>query len=252
MKNIKIAVRIDDFCPEIDKDKFFKVTNFLDENGIKPLIGIIPENHDETLKTGNGFDDFWGLASELKEKGYIFAQHGVNHCYTSKNGGILNLNKRGEHTGESYESQLKLLSDGQKILKEHGFETNIYMAPSNSYDKNTLKALKNLGFKFVTDGWTNYLYKQEGLIFIPCKNVIRVNKKDSGIITLMLHTNTLTDAQFEIFKQTIVDNKENMVNFDELLNCEIKKHNKVKEKGSISFAKFKRFLSTIKHKLLRR
>lgn len=250
MKNIKIAVRIDDFCADIDKNKFLIVTNFLDKMEIKPLIGIIPENKDKTLKKGDCFENFWEVARDLQNKGYTFAQHGFNHVYTSKDGGILNINKRGEHTGEDVESQYRILSEGRKILQKNGFDLNIYMAPSNSFDKNTLKALKKLNFKYVTDGWTNYLYEMEDLVFIPCRNVIKISKHDSGIITLMLHTNTLTNKQFEIFKQTIINNRENVVNYDELLNCEVKKHNKFKEKFLIFITKFKRFLSGIKHKIL--
>ena len=39
-------VRLDDACPQMNKQKWQRVENILDKYGIKPMVGIIPHNED--------------------------------------------------------------------------------------------------------------------------------------------------------------------------------------------------------------
>ena len=46
---MKIAVRMDDITPDMDWEKFLAFKEILDTFGIKPLIGVVPDNRDENL-----------------------------------------------------------------------------------------------------------------------------------------------------------------------------------------------------------
>lgn len=39
-------VRLDDACPQMNKQKWQRVENILDKYRIKPMVGIIPHNED--------------------------------------------------------------------------------------------------------------------------------------------------------------------------------------------------------------
>jgi hypothetical protein len=50
MKNkINYLIRLDDACPTMDAFKWRKLEKILDKYGILPIVGIIPNNQDQTL-----------------------------------------------------------------------------------------------------------------------------------------------------------------------------------------------------------
>ena len=77
---------------------------------------------------------------------------GHQHIFISQHKGMVNNRVGSEFAGLSYEKQLEKILAGQKILKEHGIETDVFFAPAHSYDLNTLRALKKAGFKYISDG----------------------------------------------------------------------------------------------------
>ena len=47
---IKMAVRLDDITPDMDWERFLACKEILDRHGIRPLIGVVPDNRDDLLK----------------------------------------------------------------------------------------------------------------------------------------------------------------------------------------------------------
>ena len=101
------------------------------------------EKHDITVIAGFNQEEY---LHTLQSEGWCIAQHGCTHIYNTHKKGCFPLNALSEYAGNSYENQYASLEKGQKILKEHEIHTDIFMAPAHSYDYNTLKALKKLGF----------------------------------------------------------------------------------------------------------
>ena len=203
---MKIALRLDDICPDMDWGKFFRFTDLLDRYGIRPLLGVIPENKDPMLR--DFFkdaclteeeekripEDFWAYLRELRDAGYVMAMHGYDHLYRTKRGGMFPLNGFSEYAGLPYEEQLQKLTAGYGVLKRHGIETDLFMAPAHSYDRNTLKALKALSFHKITDGFGNCPYRYSGMEFYPIsfRRSDSLKQKD-GYTTFVVHTNTMKD-----------------------------------------------------------
>ncbi|MCR4904151.1 MAG: DUF2334 domain-containing protein [Butyrivibrio sp.] len=217
---MKIVIRMDDITPGMDWGKFNRFKKLLDENGIKPLIGVVPDCRDEKLAIDKKREDFWQLLSEWKEDGWVIALHGLNHLYTTKCGGMLPLNRQSEFAGLSYDKQYEMIKKGKEILKEKGISTDIFMAPSHSYDDNTLKALRDNGFTKLTDGFGYKPYLWKDITFFP----ISVNKKSvlksdkDGIVTFVVHTNTMTDAEFNFYKDLFIKSNK-VVSYSEMLNA---------------------------------
>lgn len=112
---MKIAVRMDDIAPGMDWKKFADFKALLDEYGIKPLIGVVPDNQDRNLERTeeNGKDrhehmpeDFWEYVKGLQEQGWIVAMHGYRHVYTQKKGGVFPLNLFSNLRGCLWQSSL--------------------------------------------------------------------------------------------------------------------------------------------------
>ena len=153
----------------MDWEGFLRFKALLDRYQVKPLIGVIPQNRDENVKgSGNGRPgDFWAYIRKLQEEGWVVAMHGFEHVYTTQRGGLFPLNHFSEFAGLPYEKQRQMLEDGKKLLEDKGVVTDLFMAPAHSYDRNTLKALKDTGFKGIPTGLGIVLMCIRDLPFIP-------------------------------------------------------------------------------------
>lgn len=199
---MRIAVRLDDITPAMEWDKFEAFAELLNEYDIKPLIGVVPDNRDENLNRGTARDDFWEYVKRLQESGWVIAQHGCQHVYTQHKAGLFPLNDFSEFAGVPYEGQLDMLERGKEIFAGHGIVTDLFMAPAHSYDRNTLRALKQAGFRGLTDGFGSGPYLWCGLTFYPIAFRLEGSlKKEKGITTIVVHTNTLSGQDMEKYRK---------------------------------------------------
>jgi predicted deacetylase len=206
---MRIAIRMDDITPDMDWSKFNRFKALLDEADIKPLIGVVPDNKDEKLSCQEPREDFWNYVKELQQKGWTVAMHGFNHLYTTKDPGLFPIGEKSEFAGLPYIKQDEMIREGSRILKEKGIYTDIFMAPSHSFDKNTLRALNNNGFYRVTDGFGIAPFKMQDIVFYP----ISVRRSKSladtrdGIVTFVYHANTMDDKDFAKLKDLLDSGK---------------------------------------------
>ena len=195
---MKITIRMDDTTPDMDWGKFLRFKDILDKHGIKPLIGVVPDNRDFKLALNPVRADFWSYVKELQDSGWTVAMHGLNHLYTTKEAGLFPIGGKSEFAGLPYEKQEEMVRAGKQILQDKGISTDIFMAPSHSFDSNTLKALKKNGFTTITDGFGTEPFKSHGMVFYP----ISVKRSDSlkderdGLVTFVYHANTMDEKDF--------------------------------------------------------
>lgn len=198
---MKIAIRLDDITPDMDWEKFEKFRSLMDRYYVKPLIGVVPQSFDPKLHRGLPREDFWDVVENLRQDGWTIAMHGCHHLYTTTKGGLLPLNRQSEFAGLPYQEQKRLLSEGKQILENHGIVTDLFMAPAHSYDRNTLRALLELGFTRMTDGFGRQPYIYRGMTFYPISfSRKRALKQKDGTTTFVVHCNTLTDQDFSFYE----------------------------------------------------
>lgn len=214
---MQITIRMDDITPDMDWAKFERFKKILDAHNIKPLIGVVPSNKDNKLKKNPAREDFWDYLKSLVEEDWMVAMHGYEHVYCTHNGGIFPLNDKSEFAGLSLTKQDDMIREGKRILKQNGIITDFFMAPSHSYDRNTLKALRKNGFHRITDGFGTEPYEMDGLVFYPI-SISRsrtLASKEDGIVTFVYHTNTMTDKDFESFEKLF--DKAEVVSYSEFM-----------------------------------
>lgn len=218
---MKIAVRLDDITPDMDWERFYKFKSLLDQYQVKPLIGVVPDNRDENLvnKKTRGPEDFWAYIKELEKEGWVTAMHGFRHTYTTGRGGIFPLNNFSEFAGVPFDRQREMLAKGRGILEEKGIDTDIFMAPAHSYDGNTLKALKDTGFRALTDGFGDYPYRFKGLVFYPISFQLGSTfKKAEGYSTMVVHTGTVSEEDLKRYKGYFEDENVQWISYKEYLS----------------------------------
>ncbi len=161
----KIVFRYDDFLlvPSRLSDSLF---NTFSKNGIPLCIGIVP--FDTAGKFLNRLDSasISDLRSRISRGEVEVALHGFNHRNQIKPKWF-NKPTFSEFATVPYDSQLKKLSAGKKIL-DSILTTDIrtFVPPFNTYDGNTIEALESLGFD-VLSGSRQGSSNSKTLRFIP-------------------------------------------------------------------------------------
>lgn len=210
----QLLIRLDDITPDMNWEKFERLEALFEQYQIHPIIGVVPDNRDETLHMQEPAADFWERMRGLMEQGWVVAQHGFTHVYVNTRSGLLGINPFSEFAGLPYQEQYEKLKNGKEILKRHGMNAVMFMAPGHTFDRRTLRALKKLGFVFVTDGYCSRPYRRGGLLFLPCTlSEPRVPKQFD---TLCLHSNGMEQAQFDELAEFIGRNRKLIVNADEV------------------------------------
>ena len=194
----KILLRFDDACPMMNYNQWDKAISLVKKFKVNALICVVPDCKDPDLIKGNENVHFWEEIRELQANGFTIAMHGHQHVCKSKHRGLISLRKWSEFSGLSYDEQFSSLEKGLTIMRGHGIETNIFVAPSHSYDKNTLKALKALGFKYISDGKTTKPIEKCGIVCIPCRSSGVPKIKKNGYYTAIFHPSEWDDEMKEI------------------------------------------------------
>lgn len=209
----RILIRIDDVCPTMNYSKFIERIKFFNKLGIKPLLGVIPACEDKSLQYGE-IQNFWEMIRDFAEEGYPIAMHGYKHVYATHRRGLVCFRKLSEFAGLSYEKQVEMLQDGKRILEENGVHTQWFMAPGHSYDRQTVRALFEVGFRYVSDGRSSMPYHLDGIKFIPATS-IWMSPFCGKIVTICMHPNTDSKRSFQKVKNYVQQNVPLVASFSE-------------------------------------
>ena len=209
--------RLDDVAPNMNWDNFNRLILIFNKYNVKPLLAVIPDNQDTELLKHPLNRESWIIIGDLKRNGWIIAQHGYRHVYGNQNGGILNINSKSEFAGLDFETQRQMAENGKKILEKKFGDINTFIAPAHSFDKNTVIALLANDFKYISDGIALYPFKKWGLVWLP-QIFWRPRKWSFGMITIALHSNTMTVEDFDSLEEFIKKNRRQIGDFSELID----------------------------------
>ena len=190
-------IRLDDASDYMNTERWDRVERMLDENGIKPLVGVIPLNRDPMLLEFPNDPGFWAKARNWQAKGWRIALHGYEHVYSTDCAGINPVHHRSEFAGLSLEVQREKIREGVRLLKEQGLEPTAFFAPSHTFDWNTVEALRlESEIRAISDTVANDTYCRRGFTFIP-QQAGRVRELPFKVTTICLHPNFTTDPELE-------------------------------------------------------
>jgi predicted deacetylase len=240
---------MDDIHPNMNHDRFNTFCQLLDKYNIKPILGVIPNNLDESLNSSLKDIDFFSKIKALQDNEYIISLHGYEHKYINKNAGIMNINNYSEFAGLNFKEQENKIDKALEIFQTHNIKTNMFMAPAHSFDKVTIEILKKYEINMITDGFYLYPYFKNGIWWIPQQFWAYRNVKFSGIFTFCFHIDTFSDDEFEKFilvsEEFFGKNKENFIKIDDI---ELDSYKSLKYKTiNILFNILYRFLYKLKH-----
>lgn len=210
----RYLLRLDDASDFMNLYNWIRMKELLDRYGVKPVYGIIPDNHNSELLKYERVYDFWNIMAGWNSEGWIPAMHGCTHVFETANGGINPVNKKSEFAGLPLEYQKKKIREGYKILSEHDLMPNIFFAPAHTFDRNTLKALyAETPIRVISDTIANDVYYNEPFYYIPQQSG-RVRRLPFKTVTFCYHPNIMSDDDFRYLETFLKIYKERFMQLD--------------------------------------
>lgn len=212
-------IRLDDACPTMDKGKWSRMECLLDDYKVRPMVGIVPDNHDDKLVQNQYDVNFWDKVKRWQNKGWVIAMHGYDHCYISESGmrGLNPMWSRSEFAGVPFEQQREKIRKGVEVMRVYGIDPEYFFAPSHTFDENTLKALRlESNIRIISDTIGCCPYKKDDFWFIPQIAGHCVKMPFSGVFTFCFHPNTMDDEAFDNLKIFLNRYCNQFISFSEL------------------------------------
>lgn len=239
---MKYLIRLDDACETMNLENWLRMEKLLDTYNIKPLIAVIPNNEDSTQIIDEPNEYFWSWIKNLEIKGWEIGLHGNNHVYQTKEGGINPIHKRSEFAGVSLPEQKNKINKGFTKLEAKGLHPRIFVAPSHTFDLNTLRALKEEStIRIISDTMALYPYKQYDFVFIPQQVGAVRTINLPGIFTFCYHPNTMNEESFLHLENFLSETNKSFIAFNDLKTSELKTKSLFDKLLTFSYFKFRKF-----------
>ncbi len=197
-------LRFDDLCPTYSRERWRRFTPLLAEFGIRPILAIVPDNRDPALDWSPPDPAFWDEMRSLEGSGSAIGLHGLQHLCLSRGRGLVPLHRETEFAGVAEETQRVWVREGLAILRGHGLNPAIWVAPRHGFDRATLRVLRGEGIGLVSDGFTRRPFIRDGLTWIP-QQLWAPEAKKSGLWTICLHANTAPDSLVKQLRRFLQD-----------------------------------------------
>lgn len=215
----KYLIRLDDACPAMDAAKWQRMEDTLGRYGVRPMVGVIPDNEDPQTSPDAPDMRFWNKVHKWQSKGWAIALHGYNHVCITEDGlnGLNPMWARSEFAGVPLEQQREKIRKGVAICKEKGINPKYFFAPSHTYDKNTLEALRlESDIRIISDTIATKPYREGDFVIIPQLGGHCSVMKIPGIWTFCLHPTAMNEDQFNAVETFLKEHKDEFIAFSDL------------------------------------
>lgn len=188
-KPAQYILRFDDLCPTVSYSRWQQFLPLIEKFKLQPILAVVPDNQDCHLQASPPDPDFWIQMRQMELGGAMIALHGYNHRCESRGPSLLGLHHGSEFAGVDESTQREWIHEGLAILRGHGLNPRIWVAPRHGFDLNTLSALRKEGIGLLSDGFARVPFTRGGLTWIPQQLSAPV-EKSRGLWTICIHPNT--------------------------------------------------------------
>jgi peptidoglycan/xylan/chitin deacetylase (PgdA/CDA1 family) len=208
-------LRFDDFCPTMKWSNWECIEAILNDNDIRPIVAVIPDNRDAGLHFEPANPKYWDSVRRWQAAGWTIGLHGFQHTYVTRHAGLYSHTKASEFAGLPLSEQRDKLQRAVAILRDQGIHSNLWIAPGHSFDETTVRVLSEVGITSISDGFTISPYTDKhGIFWIPqqlsehhifdSSNGKPFEPKPPGVWTICSHPNAWTMNDIERFRRGIV------------------------------------------------
>ena len=209
-------LRFDDLCPTVSYRRWQRFHSLIKKFGIRPILAVVPDNRDYKLQFSPVDPEFWGRMRALEAAEATIALHGYRHLCRSWGKSLLQLHYRSEFAGVAEETQRQWIHDGLGLLRSHGLNPRIWVAPRHGFDESTLGSLRKEGIRVLSDGFARIPFTRGGLTWIPQQLWAPV-EKSKGLWTICVHANTARASSIEELHAFLQRHAEQFTSVDRIL-----------------------------------
>jgi len=185
-------LRFDDLCPTMSRPGWMRFKPLLEEFGVKPILAVVPDNRDADLEVSGADVEFWSEMRAMEAAGASIGLHGYRHLSGARGQSLVPMHRATEFAGIPEETQRAWIRAGLEILRGHGLNPCVWVAPRHGFDGNTLRALRSEGLGVLSDGFARVPFVRGGVTWIPQQLWAPVEKR-AGLWTMVVHANSAPD-----------------------------------------------------------
>jgi len=209
-------LRIDDLCPTVSAARWRQMQSLIEEFHLQPILAVVPDNLDPELQVSPPDPAFWDRMRTLRAAGAAIGLHGYRHVCASHGRGLVDLHRVSEFACVPARTQRAWIGAGMRILRGHGLDPRVWVAPRHGFDLNTLAALREEGILVLSDGFTRAPFLRSGLTWIPQQLWAPV-EKDGGLWTICIHPNTANDQEIAALRNFLAVHAAQFTSVDRVL-----------------------------------
>jgi predicted deacetylase len=200
----RYLIRLDDACDTMDRRRWERVEQVLDDHGVKPIVAVIPDNRDSALMLEARDAAFWTRVRGWVSKEWTVGMHGCTHSmHPTQHKLLLPFYQRSEFAGLPLAAQGAKIRAAWKLFLAQEVEPRLWVAPAHSFDLLTLEAVRcETSIRVVSDGIAWDTYHEHGFDWIP-QQLWQLAERPSGLWTVCLHPNRMDDAAIESLDRTL-------------------------------------------------
>ncbi len=212
----RYLLRFDDLCPTIPPVRWEQFRKLVGEFRIQPILAVVPDNRDPDLECAAPDAGFWADLRSMEAAGAVIAAHGYRHVCESRAKSLLNLHRKTEFAGVDFKTQREWIRAGFGILRGKGLNPRLWVAPRHGFDRNTLRALRESGVEYISDGFARVPYRRHGITWIP-QQLWSPVRKTRGLWTICLHPYAAGSAEVERLREFLEKFGGQFTSFDRAL-----------------------------------
>jgi predicted deacetylase len=209
-------LRFDDLCPTMALDRWERYAELVKGFDIRPILAVVPDNRDPDLRCAKPDPAFWSRMRQLERSGAAIALHGYRHLCLSKGKSMVPGHSKSEFAGVPAELQRQWVHAGIEVLRGHGLNPRIWVAPRHGFDRLTLQGLRDEGIDLVSDGLARMPFLRHGMIWIPQQLWTPV-EKSKGLWTICMHANTGKAADLDKMRAFLGQHAARFTSLDRVL-----------------------------------
>ncbi len=215
----RYLIRIDDVCPTMNWVAWEQVEDLLVRLDVKPMLAVIPDNQDDTLKRSSPENAFWERVRGWRDRGWTIGLHGYQHKFVTQDAGVIGINNYSEFAGVPEDLQTSKLQMAIEIFHREGIRPEVWIAPAHSFDQTTLELLNRTGLRRISDGF--FLFPNvdsAGMLWIP-QQLWRFRPMPFGVWCVCLHINDWGARDVARFQRDVERYRRKIVSVQEAITC---------------------------------
>jgi len=217
-KNKVYLIRLDDCHSRMNVQKWDQILDILKRQGIRPLVGVIPDNKDPKLEYNKTSIDIYSWITSYSNE-ITPAIHGENHNLTKSPTSLYKGMQVSEFCGLSYDDQVDKLKSAKSWFLKRGINVKWFIAPKHSFNKDTIRACGVLDLN-ISDGieFFPYKFKENNVVLVPQIFNIAREVLLPGVYTFCYHPDTMTTEEFIKLEEFLKKNRKYFIQWDDSLN----------------------------------